>query len=109
MAKVSEDIPFLCPDVVEDEFCFQCVLKSICPTCAGFNYRYRGSIGTRDHRWCKLMLAQYKMASIFQQKYVAAMEHPSIEDVRYLRAAVTAYEVISASVWDEAPFRRVMK
>ena len=43
------------------------------------------------------------------EKYVAAMEHPSIEDVRYLRAAVTAYEVISASVWDEAPFRRVMK
>ena len=108
-AKVREDIPFLCPEVVEDGFCSQCVLKSTCPTCAGFNYRYRGSIGIRDHRWCKLMLVQYKMASIFQQKYVAAMEHPSIEDVRYLRAAVKAYEVISASVWDEAPFRRVME
>lgn len=103
-AKTSEAIKYTCEEIVEDKYCHNCVLKCICPTCAGFNFRYRGAIGVRDHRWCSLVLKQNMVSSIFQMKYVASLSNPTDEDIRYLRAAVRAYEVIKTIHYNNAPF-----
>lgn len=102
-------IDFSCETVTEDSFCKSCILKVVCPTCAGFNLRYRGDISARDHRWCGLMIAQFQVASIFQQKYIAALERPSDEDVSRLWAAVKAYEVLSEIDDKACPFQRKRK
>lgn len=103
-ARICKSIEYSCPDVVEDAYCQSCILKVICPTCAGFNFRYRGSIGVRDHRWCSLVLRQCVVSAIFQMKYVVSLALPTDEDIRYLRAAVRAHEVIGALNYDTAPF-----
>lgn len=102
-------VDFRCETIVADEFCKACVLKFVCPTCAGFNLRYRGNIGARDHRWCGLMFAQFYVASVFQQKFIAAIESPTDDDVSRLWAAVKAYEVLSEIEEADCPFQRNRK
>lgn len=101
-ARTCDEIKF--PRAVEDEFCRFCVLKSVCPTCAGFNYRDRGDIRLRDHRWCNLVLQQFKVTSVFQMKYIVSLISPTSEDVRYLRAARKAKDVIDMVTARHAPF-----
>lgn len=93
-AKCLDEIDYTDPRASEDERCVSCVLKRCCPTCAGFNFRYRGSIGERDMRWCLMMFTQFKVAAVFQQKYVAAMELPSLGDRVFLEAAVRADQTL---------------
>lgn len=93
-AKTIGEIDYNQRDACEDEYCKSCVLKLVCPTCAGFNLRFRGHVRIRDHRWCSLVLAQFRVAALFQQKYVARLVAPSFNDLAYLKAAVRAHEVI---------------
>ena len=102
-------VDFRCETVAEDVFCKSCVLKAVCPTCAGFNLRYRGDIRSRDHRWCSLMVAQFQIAALFQQKYIATIARPTDEDVYRLWAAVKAYEVLSEIDDQVCPFKRKNK
>ena len=54
-----------------DPTCGKCILRNYCPTCAGFNYRYRGSIANRDKSECRLVLAQALASCEFQMQYLA--------------------------------------
>ena len=87
----SKDIDFSCEDVQADPECAKCRLKSICPTCAGFNYRYRGALGKRDHRWCRMIAEQMRIACAFQIKKFSRLKYMSAEELGYARAAFAAW------------------
>ncbi len=86
-------IDYKCAENLSDPSCVDCRLKGICPTCAGFNYRYRGSLGARDHRWCKMVLEQMKVACIFQMKRVAKDKRHTEDELSYARHALEAYPI----------------
>lgn len=70
-AVPCDDIDLTSDEAVRDPFCDTCVLRGYCPTCVGFNYRYRGSPAARDRRMCAMTLAEAKAASEFQLKAIA--------------------------------------
>lgn len=86
-----------CQGAFEDSYCAACVLKLNCPTCAGFNYRYRGDISKRDHRWCKMVYVQLKRACEFQIKAIATHLNSLGEyDASLAEQALKAYPILSA-------------
>lgn len=70
-AQPLAETQMACAGGNEDEYCSRCILKACCPTCAGFNYRYRGDSTKRDHRWCKMVFVQIKRACEFQIKMIS--------------------------------------
>lgn len=82
------------PDLMADKFCETCVLRRFCPTCPGFNYKYRGDFAKRDQRWCALVLAEAMTACEFQIERIAMMESLSAEDAEHAQVAVKAYEIL---------------
>lgn len=86
-----------CQGAFEDSYCAACVLKLNCPTCAGFNYRYRGDISKRDHRWCKMVYVQLKRACEFQIKAIAThLNRLGEYDAGLAEQALKAYPILSA-------------
>lgn len=93
----SKEIDFSCSAAVEDPFCSKCVLKLSCPTCAGFNYRYRGDISTRDHRWCRMMLIQLRAACEFQIKVISrSTDELDAESAIRAKLALQAYSILNS-------------
>lgn len=82
------------PDLMADKFCETCVLRRFCPTCPGFNYKYRGDFAKRDQRWCPLVLAEAMTACEFQIERIAMMESLNAEDAEHAQVAVKAYEIL---------------
>ena len=93
-AKEVKDIDYACAGSQSDSYCAECRLKGICPTCAGFNYRYRGSLGARDHRWCRMILEQMKVACAFQIKRVARDKFHTEEELAYAKHALEACRIL---------------
>lgn len=93
-AKEIKDIDYACVDSQSDSYCAECRLKGICPTCAGFNYRYRGSLGARDHRWCRMILEQTRVACAFQIKRVARDKFHTEEELAHAKHALEAYRIL---------------
>lgn len=83
-------------DLFNDERCNRCVLRKCCPTCAGFNYKYRGSLGKRDMRGCLMSLARAISACEFQIRLIANRrnELPE-EDAIKAKQALEAYEILT--------------
>ena len=65
-----------------------------CPTCPGFNYKYRGHFASRDKRWCPLVLAEAMTACEFQIERIAMMDNLSAEDAEHAQTAIKAYNVL---------------
>ncbi len=80
--------------LMADDFCKTCVLRSFCPTCPGFNYKYRGDFANRDKRWCPMVLAEAITACEFQIERIAMIDSLTKEDAEYAQAALTAYNVL---------------
>ena len=57
-ALLSGGVDWEALESVADEYCKNCVLRSFCPTCTGFNYKSRGHIAVRDKSWCPIVLAE---------------------------------------------------
>lgn len=94
-----------CSEISEDEFCRDCVLKLLCPTCAGFNYRYRGDVTRRDHRWCPMVLAQARAATEFQIKALARMsDTPNAYETGLGEAALNAYSILRRLTGTTSPY-----
>lgn len=86
-----------CAGAFEDSYCKACVLKLNCPTCAGFNYRYRGDVSKRDHRWCKMIYVQMKRACEFQIKAIANhLNDLGDYDASLAEQALKAYPILHA-------------
>lgn len=77
-----------------DDYCKTCVLRNFCPTCAGFNYKYRGSLANRDKRWCSMVLAEAITACEFQVERLAATNKLDEKDAHYGKMALEAYKVL---------------
>ncbi len=104
--KVNQ-IDWSCKTIAEDPVCGKCVLKCWCPTCMGFNYRYRGDVAKRDLRWCKMILAEALVVCEFQIEYLTS-NHTiwGEKDGQYAQQALEAYSVLShLNIEDfDAPF-----
>ena len=98
-------IDYKCSDNVMDPFCRECRLKGVCPTCAGFNYRYRGSLGARDHNWCRMVLGQMFVACVFQLKRYRKDRRHTAQETSYAKYALTAYPILEELLkCENAPF-----
>ncbi|MGN0865082.1 MAG: radical SAM protein [Akkermansia sp.] len=94
-----------CSDHCEDDFCRECVLKLVCPTCAGFNYRYRGDVSRRDHRWCPMILAQARVVTAFQIRALARLsDAPDAYETELADTALKAYAVLQQLSCPHAPY-----
>jgi len=78
-------------DALEDPHCEKCLLKHYCPSCLGFNFRYRGNAALRDHSMCLMFLAEVKASCEFQLRYFAKNPPRSPRDASILKSAVDAW------------------
>ncbi len=93
-ALLSDAVEWEAPESTADNYCKTCVLRNFCPTCAGFNYKYRGHIAVRDKCWCPVILAEAITACEFQVELVAAMDKLDEKDAQHGQAALQAYAVL---------------
>jgi radical SAM protein with 4Fe4S-binding SPASM domain len=108
-AITSDNIEWTCETVAEDPRCKGCFLKDYCPTCMGFNYRYRGDLSKRDFNWCKMVLAEAIVSCEFQIKMLAAKNQPlTEEEAMYAQCAIESYPLLSSMSFRDsaAPFKR---
>lgn len=89
-----DDVEWEKPDLMADSFCDSCVLRRFCPTCPGFNYKFRGDFATRDKRWCSMVLAEAITACEFQVERIAMMETLTAEDAEHAQTAIKAYDIL---------------
>ena len=89
-----DDVEWEKTDLMADPYCETCVLRRFCPTCPGFNYKYRGHFSSRDKRWCPLVLAEAMTACEFQIERISMMDNLSVEDAEHAQTAITAYKVL---------------
>lgn len=94
-ALTTDKMDWICPSNSEDAFCKNCILKITCPTCIGFNYRYRDNIAFRDHNWCKMILAEKIVACKFQIKMLSKRRDKlNADEALYAQGALNAYNVL---------------
>lgn len=94
-AKERDKFQWDCSEATEDPYCQSCILKQTCPTCAGFNYQFRRNVARRDHRWCKMVLAEKLAACEFQIKILAQCRESLNEvDASYAKGALVAYNIL---------------
>ena len=93
-ALLTDSVEWEKPNLMADDYCKECVLRMFCPTCPGFNYKYRGDFAKRDKRWCPLVLVEAITACEFQIERLSKMDKLDKIDAEYGKAAVTAYNIL---------------
>ena len=93
-ALLSDAVKWESPESTADDYCKSCVLRNFCPTCPGFNYKYRGQLAVRDKRWCPVILAEALTACEFQVERIAAIDKLDEKDAQHGQVALQAYEVL---------------
>lgn len=108
-ALTTNNIEWTCATVAEDSRCKDCFLKDYCPTCMGFNYRYRGDLSKRDFNWCKMVLAEAIVSCEFQIKMLAANRKSlTEEEATHGQTALESYPILSSVSYRNsvAPYKR---
>lgn len=93
-AICTTEIDWEDPDLMVESYCEECVLRQFCPTCPGFNLKYRGALNCRDKRWCPMVLAEAITACEFQIERLAILPALTKEDAEHAQMALQAYEVL---------------
>lgn len=93
-ALLADGVDWEAPESTADEYCKNCVLRSFCPTCPGFNYKYCGHIAVRDKCWCPVILAEAITSCEFQVERLAAIDKLDEEDAQRGQAALKAYKIL---------------
>lgn len=84
---------------IADRFCDNCNLRNWCPTCYGFNYRFRGNISIRDHRWCTMIRTKAIASCEFQIAYYRKhIDKLTQEDMAQLKGALKTYHAFVEAV-----------
>lgn len=87
-----------------DPECSGCTLRHWCPTCCGFNYRFRGNPAKRDRRWCDMVRAEAIATCEFQIAfYHKHRSEIGDEDLSPIKAVLQAYEALSADRESSSP------
>lgn len=91
------DINWSDRELASDSRCDECVLREFCPTCAGFNFRFRGEIGKRDMHGCLMSLAEAQAACEYQIKTLQkiSLDEISKEEMQHAKAAIDAYDILN--------------
>lgn len=93
-ALLADSVDWEASESVADDYCKNCVLRNFCPTCSGFNYKYRGNIAIRDKCYCPMILAEAITACEFQVELISTMEKLDDKDAQHGKMALQAYEVL---------------
>lgn len=93
-AVLSDSVEWDSRESTADSYCKACVLRTFCPTCPGFNYKYRGHIAVRDKRRCPMFLANAMTACEFQVERIAMIGKLDMTDAQYGQAAINAYKAL---------------
>ena len=93
-ALLSDAVEWESSESTADEYCKECVLRAFCPTCPGFNYKYRGHIAVRDRRRCPMVLANAIVACEFQVERIAIIDKLDLKDAQHGKAALKAYDIL---------------
>ena len=93
-ALITEAIEWDSPESTADDYCKNCVLRSFCPTCLGFNYKYRGHVAIRNKNWCPMVLAEALTACEFQVECIANMDKLDKQDAQHGKMALKAYAIL---------------
>jgi len=88
------EVDWTCDTISDDEYCKECFLKNYCPTCMGFNYRYRDNLSKRDIRWCKMILAEAIASCEFQMKALSTQKSLNTEEAIRAQCALEAYPIL---------------
>lgn len=89
------DAPMTDPALLTDPSCNDCFLRQWCPTCYGFNYRYRNELRTRDKNWCVMMHEYIRSVCQFQiEYYYDHRDELNEEDMNELNIILSANEII---------------
>jgi len=95
-ALETSKVEWSCDTIADDSRCKECCLKDYCPTCMGFNYRFRGDLSKRDYRWCKMILAEAIVSCEFQINVLAARRESLTEvEAKHGQCALDAYPLLS--------------
>lgn len=90
------------PELMVETYCEECVLRQFCPTCPGFNLKYRGALNRRDKRWCPLVLAEALTACEFQVERLSMLPSLTKEDAEHAQVVIQAYKVLKNFDLDSA-------
>ena len=93
-AILADGVDWESSESIADDYCKKCVLRKVCPTCSGFNYKYRGDIAIRDKRWCPMILAEAMTSSEFQVERISSLDKLEKEDAEHGQAALSAYGIL---------------
>ena len=93
-ALLADSVDWDSSKLTADDYCKNCILRNFCPTCAGFNYKYRGHIAIRDKRWCPMVLAEAMTSCEFQVERIAIIEKLDEEDAQHGQMALQAYKIL---------------
>ena len=93
-ALLADAVEWDSPKSTADDYCKNCVLRNFCPTCPGFNYKYRGHIAVRDKRWCPVILAEAITSCEFQVERIANIDKLNEKDMQRGIVALKAYKVL---------------
>ncbi len=88
-----KSLDFLDNQQVFDTECTDCSISSICPTCYGFNYKFRGDIAKRDKSRCGMLKEEIKCSCMFQINQILKTKCAlSKDEMLSLKAAIITYE-----------------
>lgn len=88
--KIPQIKDFANDSFLVDDYCKECVIKSICPTCYGFNFVERGKSNVRDHTFCSFYKsiirysALLKMDYYYKKLYFTKDEQKEIDAILFL-------------------------
>ena len=97
-SDVMQAINFQQDAMVTDVRCSNCVIRNICPTCYGLNYKFTGDVARRDPMMCQLFKVQASANCWFHTQLIRRKRRVgslSLEDARNAKACLKIMQQLS--------------
>lgn len=90
--QLVNEINFNSEDSFEDKMCKSCVLKKICPSCYGLNFKQHGDPSVHEKTLCKLFTIQALVNCKFHLRLFSEKESLSFREHKILEAIKVIYD-----------------
>lgn len=90
--EALENIDFCSEAAFQDPRCAACVLKRICPSCYGLNFKQHGTPAIRDEALCKLFVLQVLANCKYRIRLLGPKESLTREERQYIQAIKIIYD-----------------
>ena len=87
-----DKINFGVAESFEDKMCKGCILKKICPSCYGLNFKQHGSPAIHDKTLCKLFIIQALANCKFHSRLLCENDSISFEKFQIVQATKMIYD-----------------